>query len=212
MHYYLETDGKVFTVRRNECLDLPQLEEIPFEFQEITQLATTEPVLFCIPILSRHPREWFGKDELAYHGDSSKLLQEAVHSSMQRVVVEAICLDHQKVLLVKGSRGLTEGKWSLPGGFLRFGEEPNEGVLREVREELRIEGKIESLLSVRAKIGETSKLHWIMLFYMVHLSDKPNPDPDEIAAASYFPLQEAASMLQDGLMRQVVLDVGKPFV
>lgn len=212
MHYYLETDGKVFTIRRDRFFDLPQLDEIPFEFEEIARLATSRPVLFCIPRLSCHPHQWFGKDELASCSDSSKLLQESIHSSMHRVVVEAICLDNKEVLLVKGSRGLTKGRWSLPGGFLHFGEEPYEGLLREVREELRVEAKIESLLDVRGKIGQMSKLNWIMLFYMVQLSAEPNPDPDEIAVASYFPLQEAAYMLQDGLMRQIVLEVGRRFI
>jgi ADP-ribose pyrophosphatase YjhB (NUDIX family) len=208
MHYYLETDGKVFIINRNGQLDLPKLDEVPFEFEAIAPLATTEPVLFCIPSLARHPQEWWGKDELAFHSNSSKLLLQAVHSTMQRVVVEAICIKEGKILLVKGSRGLTKGRWSLPGGFLRFGEEPTDGILREVGEELRTEGKIESFLECRGKIGETSKLHWIMLFYLVSLSDKPDPDPDEIAEARYFPLGKAASLLQDGLMRQVVVDIG----
>ncbi|MCD6495428.1 NUDIX hydrolase [Candidatus Bipolaricaulota bacterium] len=111
------------------------------------------------------------------------------------------------ILLVKGSRGLTEGRWSLPGGFLRFGEGPQEGLLREMREELRVEGRIKSFLDVRAKLGETSRLHWIMLFYRISLSGVLDPDPDEIAEARYFPLQQAATLVSDGLMRQVLLDI-----
>jgi len=209
MRYYLESDGKVFTIERYGSLDLPQRSEIPFEFEEIASLATREPVMFCVPHLSQHPREWLGKDELASHARASHLVQEAIHSSMHRVVVEAICIDRGEILLVKGSRGLTEGRWSLPGGFLRFGEGPQEGLLREIREELRVEGHIESLLDVRAKLGETSRLHWMMLFYRISLSGTLDPDPDEIAGARYFPLQEAADQLSDGLMRQVILDIAK---
>jgi len=209
MRYYLESDGKVFTIERGGSLDLPQRSEIPFGFDEIAPLATSEPVMFCVPHLSRHPREWLGKDELASHAHASRLVREAIHSTMHRVVVEAICIDRGEILLVKGSRGLTEGRWSLPGGFLRFGEGPQEGLLREMREELRVEGHIESLLDVRAKLGETSRLHWMMLFYRISLSGTLDPDPDEIADARYFPLQEAADQLSDGLMRQVILDVAK---
>lgn len=209
MRYYLESDGKVFLIERGGSLDLPTRDEIPFTFDEIAPLATSEPVMFCVPHLSRHPREWLGKDELAAHAQASQLVREAIHSTMHRVVVEGISIDRDKILLVKGSRGLTEGRWSLPGGFLRFGEGPQEGLLREMREELRVEGRIESFLEVRAKLGETSKLHWIMLFYRISLPERLDPDPDEIAEALYFPLGDAASLISDGLMRQVVLDVAR---
>ena len=207
MHYYLESDGKVFLVEKDGYLNLPLIDEIPFGFDEIAPLATSEKVMFCVPHLSRHPREWLGKDELASHARSTALLREAIHSTMQRVVVEGISIDRGMILLVKGSRGLTEGRWSLPGGFLRFGEGPQEGLLREMREELRVEGHIESFIDVRAKLGEVSRLHWIMLFYRISLPKEMDPDPDEIAEARYFPLPEAASLVSDGLMRQVVLDL-----
>ena len=207
MHYYLESDGKVFLVEKDGSLNLPLIDEIPFGFDEIAPLATSEKVMFCVPHLSRHPREWLGKDELASHARSTALLREAIHSTMQRVVVEGISIDRGMILLVKGSRGLTEGRWSLPGGFLRFGEGPQEGLLREMREELRVEGRIKSFLDVRAKLGETSRLHWIMLFYRISLSGVLDPDPDEIAEARYFPLQQAATLVSDGLMRQVLLDI-----
>jgi len=209
MRYYLESDGKVFTIERDGLLDLPQRDEIPFEFDGIAPLATSEPVMFCVPRLSRHPLEWLGKDELASHAHATSLVREAVHSTMHRVVVEGLCIDDGKILLVKGSRGLTEGRWSLPGGFLRFGEGPQEGLLREMREELRIKGHIDSFIDVRSKLGEMSLLHWIMLFYRISLPGDLNPDPDEIAEARYFPLTEAANLVPDGLMKQVILNVAR---
>ena len=207
MRYYLESDGKVFLIERDGSLELPRRNEIPFEFEKIAPLGTSEEVMFCVPHLSKHPREWLGKDELASHAHASILVREAIHSTMHRVVVEGICIDRGKILLVKGSRGLTEGRWSLPGGFLRFGEGPQDGLMREMREELRVEAHIESFLDVRSKLGETSKLHWIMLFYRISLSGALDPDPDEIADARYFTLQDAADQVSDGLMRQVVLDL-----
>lgn len=207
MRYYLESDGKVFTIERGGLLDIPQQNEIPFSFDEIAPLATSEPVMFCVPHLARHPREWLGKDELASHAHATRLVREAVHATMHRVVVEGVCIDRGKILLVKGSRGLTEGRWSLPGGFLRFGEGPQEGLLREIREELRVRGHIESFIDVREKLGQVSRLHWIMLFYRISLSGVLDPDADEIAEAHYFPLQQAAGLVADGLIRQVIQEV-----
>ena len=207
MRYYLESDGRVFLVDRNGVLDLPTRDEIPFKFDEIAPLATSEPVLFCSPRLPRHPHEWLGKDELASLPAVAPLVREAIHAGMPRVVVEGICLKGGKILLVKGSRGLTKGRWSLPGGFLRFGETPPEGLLRELKEELGVVGKIESLLDVKGKLGSESRLHWVMIFYQVSLEGKPHPDPDEIAEATYFPLEKARDLGIDDLMRDAVSSI-----
>ncbi len=204
MHYYLESDGKVFVIDRDGSLDLPLRDEIPFGFDEIGPLSASEPVVFCVPSLTGFPREWRGKDELAACDNASSLLREAIHASMPRVVVEGIVIDRGEILLVKGSRGLIEGRWSLPGGFLRFGEDPQHGLLREIREELRVDGRVESFISVKAKLGEQSLLHWIMFFYRVSLAGSADPDPDEIAEARFFPLAKAVDLPADGLMRQVI--------
>ncbi len=207
MRYYIETDGKVYLIERNGLLDLPKREEIPFPFTEIAPLATSEPVLFCSPRLPRHPHEWPGKDELASLPAVTPLVREAIHAGMPRVVVEGICLKGGKILLVKGSRGLTKGRWSLPGGFLRFGETPQEGLLRELKEELGVGGRIESLLDIKGKLGSESRLHWVMIFYQVSLEGELHPDPDEIAEATYFPLEKARYLGIDDLMRDAVSSI-----
>jgi ADP-ribose pyrophosphatase YjhB (NUDIX family) len=204
MRYYIESDGKVFLVSREGTLDLPRRAEVPFPLQEIAPLATSTPVIFCSPKLEKHPREWLGKDEIIGLPGVALLVREAVHAGMPRVVVEGVCLKGSTVLLVKGSRGLTKGHWSLPGGFLRFGETPREGLLREVREELNVEAQITGLLDVKAKLGKESHLHWTMVFYRISLFGKPAPDPDEIMAAEYFPLPRAKELLFDDLMREVI--------
>ena len=207
MRYYLESDGRVFLVDRNGVLDLPTRDEIPFKFDEIAPLATSEPVLFCSPRLPRHPHEWPGKDELASLPDVTALVREAIHAGMPRVVVEGICLKRGKILLVKGSRGLTKGRWSLPGGFLRFGETPQAGLLREIKEELGVDGKIELLLDIKGKLGIESHLHWVMIFYQVSFEGELHPDPDEIAEVAYFPLEKARDLGIDDLMRDAISSI-----
>ncbi len=207
MRYYLESDGRVFLVDRDGVLDLPTQDEIPFKFDEIAPLATSEPVLFCSPHLPRHPHEWPGKDELASLPAVAPPVREAIHAGMPRVVVEGICLKDGKILLVKGSRGLTKGRWSLPGGFLRFGETPPEGLLRELKEELGVGGRIESLLDIKGKLGSESRLHWVMIFYQVSLEGETHPDPDEIAEVAYFPLEKARDLGIDDLMRDAVSSI-----
>ncbi len=204
MRYYIETDGKVFLVNRGGTLDLPDKEEIPFPIEEIAPLATSESITFAVPKLSRFPREWAGKDVLAHLPGVSSRVRAAIHASMPRVVVEGIAIQDKKILLVKGSRGFTKGLWSLPGGFVRFGESPAEGLVREIHEELRITATISGLIDVRAKLGEKSLLHWIMHFYRIKIDAKPNPDPDEIEEVCFFPLKEGIELICDPLMREVV--------
>ena len=204
MQYYIESDGKLFLVQRDGVLDLPCKEEIPFAIDRIAPLAAGNEVIFCAPRLQSHPRGWIGKDDVAAHSAVSPVAREAVHATMPRVVVEGISCDDGKILLVKGNRGLTEGRWSLPGGFLRFGETPRQGLTREVKEELGVKAQIENLLDIKAKLGRQSRLHWVMVFYQISLTGTIRPNPDEIDEAQYFPINRAEALLFDDPMREVV--------
>lgn len=202
MYLYLETDGRIYTVRRGGLLDLPRVgERIPFPYEILHELPWgDEGVALGVPRLPRHPQEWIPKDEVPSRTNVSPILREAVHRSLPRAVAEGIVEREGRVLLVRASRGLTRGIWSLPGGFLAFGESPEEAVAREVREELRVGCRVGRLLGVRTKVGEHRGLHWIIFFLEVELEGEPDPDPDEIAEARFFPKREAATALGDRAM------------
>jgi len=206
--YYIEADGQIFLVRRNGRLDLPFANEVPFEFDRVAPLPAGDDVWFCVPRLAEHPSDWVSKDRVDGLDTVTPLVREAVHASMPRVVVEGICVEDGKILLVKGSRGLTKDRWTLPGGFLRFGEDPADGLRREIHEELGVEAEIGDLIAVRSKLGESSRLHWILFFYRVRLSGTPRPNPDEIAQIRSVEIAEGAEMLMDGAMRGIVARLG----
>jgi len=204
MRYYIETDGRIFLVDRNGELDLPGPDEVPFPVTPIAPLFDAPEVWFCVPQLSVHPADWPGKDDVPALASASASVRAAVHSTMPRVVVEGIARRGDSILLVKGNRGLTEGRWSLPGGFLRFGEDPAEGVRREVAEEAGVESEVGELVAVRSKLGERTRLHWIMFFYRVEIRGEPRPNPDEISECRFVPLEEAPTYLHDNEMADVV--------
>jgi len=204
MQYYVESDGRIFLVRRGNVLDLPTLPEIPFDVEQVAPLHTNEPVWFCVPRLDKHPHDWPSKDDVSRMRDASMLVREAVHATMQRVVVEGICLRNDRILLVKGNRGLTEGLWTLPGGFVRFGESPDEGVVRELREEVGLDATVEELIDVRSELGIHNGLHWIMLFYRVHAEGHPILDPDEIAEARFVDLHVARTLVSNTMIRDTI--------
>lgn len=200
MRYYIESDGRIFLVRRGEILDLPSPSEVPFDIERIAPLRTSESVWFCVPRLHGHPREWSSKDDVPSMDNVTPLVRGAVHATMPRVVVEGVCLREGRILLVKGSRGLTKDRWTLPGGFLRFGESPRDGVLRELREEISVDATVEELIDVRSKLGQNTGLHWSMIFFRVRIDGEPVPNPDEIAEARFVDLDEARALVSDQLM------------
>ncbi|MCI2425333.1 NUDIX hydrolase [Candidatus Acetothermia bacterium] len=203
MQYYIEADGRVFTIERNGILDLPRQEEIPFSFTPGPPIAISK-VCFGEPTLDRHPREWLCKDELIARDNVTSLMRQAIHATMPRVVVEGIITRDDRVLLVKSCRGLTKGRWSLPGGFVSFGESPATALERELFEELRVQTKSLRLISVEGRIGNKSRLHWIYNFYHVEITGTVVPNPDEISEADYFPLSAAIEKLHDIVMRQQI--------
>lgn len=209
---YVESDGRLFVVRRNGRFDLPAREELPFPVEQIGPLATPEPVVFCVPELPAHPASWPSKDDLASDPRASTLLQAAIHGSMPRVVVEGICEADGKLLLVKGNRGYTAGRWTLPGGFLRFGEAPRDGLAREIREELGVCSTIGGLLKATGRLGESSRLHWVMLFYRMTIHSPPRPSPDEIAEADWFPPAEIPKLGLDPHMLDAIETALRPTI
>lgn len=206
--YYVEHDGRVFLVRRDGTLDLPVREELPFPVREIAPLAPGD-TRYCVPLIDRHPIDWHHKDHLD-RVQATPRVREAVHATMPRVVVEGLCLRENRVLLVKGNRGLTNGIWTLPGGFLQFGETPEACVLREIHEEIGMQGQIQALAAVRSKLGRHSLLHWTMLFYRVRVEGTPRPNPDEIDDAEFVTHAEAIERLGDATMATVIGDLLTP--
>lgn len=94
----------------------------------------------------------------------------------------------QKVLLGRGEeilicRGLGDNTWDLPGGRLHKNEDPREGLLREVREELGIEVVVEGPVDVAAWYGARSGIPRFFVVYgasMKNESDAIVFPPDEL--------------------------------
>lgn len=193
-HYYVETDGEVYLIMENGSWRFPMNKEsLPFPVVESHTLQVLgEDVCFCKPLLPYHPTNWVHKDELIAWDNAVPLVRQAVNTTLPRVVTEGVIVEAGKILLVKANRGYNKNRWTLPGGFVGYGESPAQAVVREIQEEVGVPAQAGPLLGIESFIGQESSLHWHMCFYEATLlSHDFAPPKDEIEAVCWFSLDDA---------------------
>ncbi|HET6403913.1 MAG TPA: NUDIX hydrolase [Candidatus Thermoplasmatota archaeon] len=108
--------------------------------------------------------------------------------------VGAIIRRGDRVLLSKRAREPHAGLWDLPGGFLESGEHPEEGVLREVREETGLRAEVVRLVGVQTgKYGDDDTLN---LVYELAAEGDAAPADDSLELR-WFPLDALPPMAFD---------------
>jgi 8-oxo-dGTP diphosphatase len=82
------------------------------------------------------------------------------------------------------------GQWENPGGSLEFGEEFDEALVREIREELCIEVRVEGVLRIVNHIIPADRQHWVSPTLVCrHVSGVPRiMEPDKCSAVEWFSL------------------------
>jgi len=96
-----------------------------------------------------------------------------------------------------------QGRWDFGSGQLEFGEDPLDGVLREVFEEYGVKGEIVGSIPAHSILRENQgvKTHWLAVpfFVKVDISQVRNGDPDKIEEISFFSLDNLPSPLHTGV-------------
>jgi len=93
-----------------------------------------------------------------------------------KILANGIIQKENKFLLLK--RNLNDvdspGEWEFPGGFIEFGEDPKEGIIREVKEETSLNVEIISIYKILSKEYEKpgKKIHLIRIIYLLKTFDK----------------------------------------
>jgi len=205
---YVESDGMVLLVERDGVLSFPREGEtaIPLEFLGEMDFAEGK-VLFAIPELETWPRDWVFKDDIPARADVSPLVQRAINASLVREVVGALVFhpDGERILLVKASRGFTKGMWNIPGGFVTYGESPEQSMHREMAEETGLTLRLEKLLGVfTQKFGSPYFMRGHM--YVARAAGTAlKLKADEIADAQWFSLDEARRLLMNPFARRALV-------
>ncbi len=84
-----------------------------------------------------------------------------------------------------------QGMWAFPGGFVDYGEDPEDAVIRELMEETGVKGENPRILHVLGEPGRDPRKHCVGLFYLVDVdpSAKPIGDDDAVSAA-WVPIEQ----------------------
>lgn len=90
-----------------------------------------------------------------------------------RVAAYGLITDQDRILLCRLSSTQKDvGKWTLPGGGLDFGESPEDGAIREIREETGLEARITGHAGVDSKVFNVgdSLMHAVRIFYWAEVT------------------------------------------
>ena len=209
-YLFVETDGQVYLVRDRGVWRFPKASErVPFPYGEGRRMDFgSELVLRARPKLAYHPEEWFPRDELFSRADVDGLVKKAVYMTMGRLVAEVVFVRDGKVLMEKAVRGFSKGYWNLPGGFLEFGESPEEGARREAEEELGVPVRVDGLLNTYMSGFPGKPTFTYGFVYLGTLvRDDFHPKPDEIDVADWFPIWRALELTRNPFAKWALVDV-----
>lgn len=91
-----------------------------------------------------------------------------------------------EILLTRRGISPFKGCWDLPGGFLRNGEKPEQGLKREVREELGVGCEIEEFFEI---FVDTYGAHTVFTFnvcYIISITGEEITPMDDVEDAAWF--------------------------
>lgn len=114
--------------------------------------------------------------------------------------------DEGKVLLaLRGKKAKNErGKWEIPGGAIEFGETLEEGIKREVMEEVGVEIEVVELFEVNDHILPHENQHWVAPSYICKIisGEVRNLEPEKCERLEWFSIDEAEKLPLSAVTKQ----------
>ena len=100
--------------------------------------------------------------------------------------VGGVCIRDGKVLLARHTYGAGKGMFIIPGGYVNFGEIPEETLVREYQEETGITVKAGKLIGMRFSAKD-----WYAVFEAIYVDGEARSDGDENDQVVWMDPQEA---------------------
>jgi ADP-ribose pyrophosphatase YjhB (NUDIX family) len=100
--------------------------------------------------------------------------------------VAGVCIKDGKVLLARHTYGNGKGMLIIPGGYVQYGEIPQETLVREYMEETGVTVKAGKLLAMRFSAQD-----WYAVFEAEYIEGEPRSDGDENSEVIWMPVEEA---------------------
>jgi 8-oxo-dGTP diphosphatase len=113
-------------------------------------------------------------------------IASAIVRPSYRVVVGAIILNEQGQILLCKHTYRRRYPWGLPGGDIKFGEDPADAVRRELWEETRLSVQATKLLYVE----NSKKVHRVILTYLCTGTSGTFIPNEEVSMIRYFDIDE----------------------
>lgn len=105
------------------------------------------------------------------------------------VAVTGVIIKNNKVLMVQRNREPFLGTWMFPAGFVEYGEDLPEALVREVKEETGLKVSKATLICIQQSRDDPREPGHFVVFYRVNASGKiRNKDLDENRAVGWFPI------------------------
>jgi len=119
--------------------------------------------------------------------------------------VGAVIIEDDEVLLTRRANKPFKNYWDFPGGFLESGELPEEGLQRELDEELSIDVKIMRILGIYPDTYGPEGASTLNIYYLCKVStEEIIPDHVEIAKVKWFAIDTLPSKLAFGHVKLVL--------
>ena len=103
--------------------------------------------------------------------------------------VGGVCLRDGKVLLARHTYGAGKGMFIIPGGYVDFGETPEDTLVREYQEETGITVKAGKLLGMRFSAKD-----WYAVFEAIYIEGEARSDGDENDKVVWMDINEALAI------------------
>ena len=103
-----------------------------------------------------------------------------------KIVAGSLVIKNKKILLCKRAIEPSYGKWTFPSGYLDANETPEEGAIREAKEEVNIKIKLKKLFIIFT-VRKKNLIQFVFLANHVNKTYKPGIETLE---AKYFSFDE----------------------